>query len=154
MFSHFNLAGFSILLAAAPLFSEQAADDAELPAVVVSSTRLTDVEVSPDRVPSKVTVVTAKEIKSKGARTVQEALQYLGGVTLYDQIGNSFQSAFDMRGFNGQPVPSTSVFVDGIGCSHQWNHDCPWFRIRRRIINGDFIVQRLWTHARQTFCYQ
>jgi len=113
MFPHFHLAGFSILLAAAPLFSEQAADDAELPAVVVSSTRLTDVEVSPDRVPSKVTVVTAKEIKSKGARTVQEALQYLGGVTLYDQIGNSFQSAFDMRGFNGQPVPSTSVFVDG-----------------------------------------
>jgi len=32
---------------------------------------------------------------------------------MYDLVGNAFQQTIDLRGFNGQPVPSTSVFVDG-----------------------------------------
>jgi outer membrane receptor protein involved in Fe transport len=32
---------------------------------------------------------------------------------MYDAIGNSFQQTIDLRGFNGQPVPNTTVFVDG-----------------------------------------
>ncbi len=33
---------------------------------------------------------------------------------MYDAVGNSFQQTIDLRGFNGQPVNSTSVFLDGV----------------------------------------
>ena len=85
-----------------------------LPPVVVISTRLKDVEEEAARVPGKVIVITAEDIQQLGAKTVQEILQYQSGVILYDQVGNEFQSTVDLRGFNGQPVPVTSVFVDGV----------------------------------------
>lgn len=85
-----------------------------LPPVVVTSTRLRDVEEPSSKVPGKVVVITADEIQQRGAKTVQEVLQYQSGIVLYDQIGNEFQSTIDLRGFNGQPVPATSVFVDGV----------------------------------------
>jgi len=85
-----------------------------LPPVVVSSTRLRDVEQPVSHIPGKAIVVTADEIEKLGARTVPEVLQYQTGVLLYDQVGNDFQPSFDMRGFNAQPVPNTTVFVDGV----------------------------------------
>jgi TonB-dependent siderophore receptor len=85
-----------------------------LPPVVVSSTRLRDVEQPAAQVPGKVIVVTADEIEKLGAQTVQEVLQYQTGIILYDTIGNGNQQTIDLRGFNGQPVPATSVFVDGV----------------------------------------
>jgi outer membrane receptor protein involved in Fe transport len=85
-----------------------------LPPVVVSSTRLRDVEQPVSQVPGKVIVVTADEIQQLGAKTIQEVLQYQTGVVLYDQVGSEFQQSFDMRGFNAQPVPNTTVFVDGV----------------------------------------
>ena len=85
-----------------------------LPPVVVSSTRLRDVEQPISQIPGKAIVITAEEIKTLGAKTIQEVLQYQTGVVLYDQVGNDFQSTVDMRGFNGQPVTTTTVFVDGV----------------------------------------
>ncbi len=85
-----------------------------LPPVVVSSTRLRDVDQPTTQVPGKAIVITAEEIKTLGAKTIQEVLQYQTGVVLYDQVGNDFQSTVDMRGFNGQPVTTTTVFVDGV----------------------------------------
>jgi outer membrane receptor protein involved in Fe transport len=85
-----------------------------LPPVVVSTSRLRDVDQPQSQTPGKVIVVTADEIQKLGAKTVQEVLQYQTGVILYDQVGNEFQQSFDMRGFNAQPVPNTSVFVDGV----------------------------------------
>ena len=82
--------------------------------VVVSSTRLRDVEQPATQVPGKVIVITSDEIKTLGAKTVPEVLQYQTGMVLYDQVGNDFQSTVDMRGFNGQPVTTTTVFVDGV----------------------------------------
>ncbi len=82
--------------------------------VVVTDTRLRDIEQPANRVPGKVIVITADEIRNLGATTVQEVLQYQTGIVLYDSIGNEFQSTIDLRGFNGQPVPATSVFVDGV----------------------------------------
>jgi len=82
--------------------------------VVVTDTRLRDVEQPASRVPGKVIVVTADEIQKLGAKTVQEVLQYQTGIVLYDSVGNEFQPTIDLRGFNGQPVPATSVFVDGV----------------------------------------
>ena len=85
-----------------------------LPPVVVSSTRLRDVEQPISQIPGKAIVITAEEIKTLGAKTIQDVLQYQTGVVLYDQVGNDFQSTVDMRGFNGQPVTTTTVFVDGV----------------------------------------
>jgi iron complex outermembrane recepter protein len=85
-----------------------------LPPLVVQSTRLKDVEEPISKVPEKVIVITADDIKALGAKTIQEALQYQTGMVLYDQVGNDFQSTVDMRGFNGQPVTTTVVIVDGV----------------------------------------
>jgi len=82
--------------------------------VVVTDTRLRDVEQPASRVPGKVIVVTTDEIQKLGATTVQEVLQYQTGIVLYDGVGNEFQQTVDMRGFNAQPVTATSVFVDGV----------------------------------------
>jgi len=85
-----------------------------LPPVVVSSTRLRDVELPTTQVPGKVIVVNAEEIQKLGAKSLQEVLEYQTGIVAYDAVGNEFQKTIDLRGFNGQPVTATSVFVDGV----------------------------------------
>jgi iron complex outermembrane recepter protein len=85
-----------------------------LPEVVVTSTRLPGDPVDVRTLPAKVTVITADEIQRSGAKTVQEAIQQATGIVMYDAIGNAFQQTIDLRGFNGQPVLGTSVFVDGV----------------------------------------
>lgn len=99
-----------------PLFRLSAAELSEptLPPVFVNSSRLADVAEPTTQVPGKVIVVTSEEIEKLGAKTVQEVLQYQTGVVLYDSVGNEFQQSVDLRGFNAQPVPATSVFVDGV----------------------------------------
>ncbi|HWP58390.1 MAG TPA: TonB-dependent receptor [Candidatus Acidoferrales bacterium] len=85
-----------------------------LPPVIVSSSRLKDIEQEAATVPGKVVAITADDIAALGAKTIQEVLEYQTGVTVFDTVGNEFQSTVDLRGFNGQPVPATSVFVDGV----------------------------------------
>lgn len=87
---------------------------ATLPPVVVTSTRLRDVQEPTTQIPAKVIVVNAEDIQQLGAKTIQEVLQYQSGVVSYDSVGNEFQQTIDLRGFNGQPVTATSVFVDGV----------------------------------------
>ncbi len=82
--------------------------------LIVTTTRLKDVEEDVTRIPNKVAVITKEGIERQGAKTVQEAIQYQTGIVLYDQIGNEFQSTVDLRGFNGLPVTGTTVFVDGV----------------------------------------
>ena len=89
-------------------------DPLEIKEVVISSSRLPDVPVDKLAVPSKVTVITSEDIQKSGAKTVQEAIQDSTGIVMYDQIGNSFEQSIDFRGFNGNPNPSTTVFVDGV----------------------------------------
>jgi len=85
----------------------------EVKDVVITSTRLPDTPVEVRHVPTNTKVITAEDIRRSGAKTVQEALQWETGIIWYDQVGNAFQQTMDLRGFNGQPVPNTSVFVDG-----------------------------------------
>ena len=89
-------------------------EEVQVKDVVVSSTRLPDAPVDVRTLPAKVTVITADDIRKSGAKTVQEAIQWATGIVMYDQVGNSFQQTIDLRGFNGQPVQATSVFVDGM----------------------------------------
>ena len=91
----------------------QSVDEIETREVVVSSTRLPDAPVDPRTLPAKVTVITAEDIQKSGAKTVQEAIQGATGIVMYDGVGNAFQQTIDLRGFNGLPVPNTTVFVDG-----------------------------------------
>jgi iron complex outermembrane receptor protein len=86
----------------------------EVKEVVVSSTRLPGTPVDARTLPAKVTVISAEDMRKSGAKTVQEAIQWATGLVMYDQSGNAFQQTIDLRGFNGQPVPATTVFVDGI----------------------------------------
>ena len=85
-----------------------------LPEVIVTSTRLPDVPVDPRNLPAKITVIAREEIARSGAKTVQEAIQWSTGIVMFDEVGNSFEQRVDLRGFNNQPVPGTSVFVDGV----------------------------------------
>ena len=94
-------------------FAEEPAPEV-LEEVVVTSTRLPGDPVDVRTLPAKVTVITADEIQRSGAKTVQEAIQQATGIVMYDAIGNAFQQTIDLRGFNGQPVSGTSVFVDGV----------------------------------------
>jgi iron complex outermembrane receptor protein len=75
---------------------------------------LPDTPVDARTLPAKVTVITAEDIRKSGAKTVQDAIQWATGIVMYDGVGNAFQQTIDLRGFNGQPVPSTTVFVDGM----------------------------------------
>ncbi|MFO0706026.1 MAG: TonB-dependent receptor [Nitrospira sp.] len=95
-----------------PLQSDQS-DVIDTPEVVVTSTRLPDAPVDVRTLPAKVTVLTADDIRKSGAKTVQEAIQWATGIVMYDGVGNAFQQTIDLRGFNGLPVPNTTVFVDG-----------------------------------------
>ena len=116
---HIHRSGFSVYVAllSCLIFSTtqaQAEDMIETREVVVSSTRLPDAPVDARTLPAKVTVITTEEIRKSGAKTVQEAIQWATGIVMYDQVGNAFQQTIDLRGFNGQPVQSTTVFVDGM----------------------------------------
>jgi iron complex outermembrane receptor protein len=113
-----HLAGFSVCVV---LFSclvastthAQSENVIETREVVVTSTRLPDAPVDARTLPAKVTVITAEDIQKSGAKSVQEAMQWANNIVMYDLVGNGFQQTIDLRGFNSQPVPSTSVFVDG-----------------------------------------
>ena len=101
------------LLQPQSIHAEEPAPEA-LPEVVVSSTRLPGDPVDPRTLPAKVTVITAEDIARSGAKTVQEAIQWSTGIVMFDEVGNAFEQRVDLRGFNNQPVPATSVFVDGV----------------------------------------
>ena len=101
------------LLFIPPVHAEQQ-EDIQVRDVVVSSTRLPDVPIDARTLPSNVTVITAEDIRKSGAKTIQEAIQWATGIVMYDQVGNAFQQTIDLRGFNGQPVPGTTVLVDGM----------------------------------------
>jgi len=86
----------------------------QLPELLVTDTRLPGAQENILAVPSKMAVISAEDIQQSGARTVQEAVAQATGVVMYNQVGNAFEHRIDFRGYNGLPVSSTSVFVDGV----------------------------------------
>jgi len=95
-------------------FDESQSSVQQLPEVLVTDTRLPSIPENILAVPTKVTVISAEDIQRSGATTVQEAVSQATGVVMYDQVGNRFEQRIDLRGWNGNPVSSTSVFVDGV----------------------------------------
>lgn len=113
VFRSFQLVGIVLAFQPFPAWAESE-KPLEVKEVVVTSTRLPDTPVDARTLPAKVTIITAEDIRKTGAKSVQEAIQWATGIVMYDQIGNAFQQSIDLRGFNGQPVPGISVFVDGV----------------------------------------
>ena len=96
------------------VYEESASSVQQLPELLVTDTRLPSIQENILAVPSKVTVISAEDIQQSSARTVQEAVAQTTGVVMYNQVGNAFEQTIDFRGYNGNPVSSTSVFVDGV----------------------------------------
>ncbi len=96
------------------VYKESTSSVQQLPELLVTDTRLPSIQENILAVPSKVTVISAEDIQQSGARTVQEAVAQTTGVVMYNQVGNAFEQTIDFRGYNGNPVSSTSVFVDGV----------------------------------------
>ncbi len=94
--------------------------------IVVTATRLADTIGELRRVPGQVYVVTSEEIARTKPGTVQDALRQVPGIVFYDQTGNPFQSTIDLRGFNAQPNPSVSVFVDGVRVNEPDSNAVNW----------------------------
>ena len=95
-------------------YEESPSSIQQLPEVLVTDTRLPSVEENILAIPAKVTVISVEDIQESGATTVQEAIAQTTGVVMHNQVGNAFEQTIDFRGFNGNPVSSTSVFVDGV----------------------------------------
>ena len=94
--------------------------------IVVTATRLADAIQELRRVPGQVYVVTAEDIARTKPGTVQEALRQVPGIVFYDQTGNPYQRTIDLRGFNAQPNPSISVFVDGVRVNEPDSNAVNW----------------------------
>jgi len=94
--------------------------------VVVNAARLADDLQEIRRVPSQVYMVTSEDIARTKPGTVQEALGKVPGIVFYDQTGNPFQRTIDLRGFNAQPNPSVSVFVDGVRVNEPDSNAVNW----------------------------
>ena len=94
--------------------------------VVVSASRLADTLQELRRVPGQVYVITSDDIVRTKPTTVQEALRQVPGIVFYDQTGNPFQRTIDLRGFNAQPNPSVSVFVDGVRVNEPDSNAVNW----------------------------
>src|SRR5437660_4118981 len=109
---HLAVVSTFLFLAVSVLAAESSPESLE--EVVVTSTRLPREPVDPRTLPAKVTVITSEDIARSGAKTVQEAIQWSTGIVMFDEVGNAFEQRVDLRGFNNQPVPATSVFVDGV----------------------------------------
>jgi iron complex outermembrane receptor protein len=90
-------------------------DDAKIDGVdekvVVTSTRLDDVDVPISDVAAHVTIIDREQIEASGARNLQDLLTEHTGVVLIDQVGNDVQKSLDLRGFSGGK--GIAVFVDG-----------------------------------------
>ncbi len=94
----------------------------------------TVITVYGDRIPSEerkildtgapISVITREEIDASGARTLQEALVELPGVTLHNQTGNPSESTVDLRGF--PQGTSAAVFLDGVRLNDLQDNAVRW----------------------------
>lgn len=85
-----------------------AQEQAELPAVIVSASRI---PTEASKVASSVTVVTAEEIEAHQWRTLPEVLQHVPGLQFTQSGGPGGQVSLFIRGTNSN---HTKVIIDGI----------------------------------------
>ncbi|MEQ6291305.1 TonB-dependent receptor [Vogesella sp. GCM10023246] len=108
MFNYKPLAAL-VALACAP--AVLAAAVTQLDEVVVTATRVAD---KASELPANVTVITAADIASSPARTVQELLSTVAGVHVFNRTGSPANAEVDLRGFGVTDISNTLILVDGI----------------------------------------
>ena len=64
--------------------------------------------------PVNVSVITAKDIASSTARTVQDVLSGLAGIQIRNSTGAADTAAVDLRGFGITGLSNTLILVDGV----------------------------------------
>ncbi|HEX6849968.1 MAG TPA: TonB-dependent receptor [Candidatus Polarisedimenticolaceae bacterium] len=79
--------------------------------VVVTATRVADVDAVVEEVPAHVTVLDREHIERSGARTLQDLLAAEAGIVVFDQVGNAVETTFDLRGFRGS---GCAVYLDDV----------------------------------------
>lgn len=112
----------------------------QLPTITVRGTRLLDVPLDLRRFPGQVRETTTEEIETSEAHTVPEVIESEPGVTLYNQTGNPYEPTFDMRGFSGQPVTTTTVILDGVRVNNPDFNIVDWDLIPVKDLQGIQVV--------------
>ncbi|MFB3074781.1 MAG: TonB-dependent receptor [Candidatus Methylomirabilales bacterium] len=112
----------------------------QLPTVVVRGTRLLEFPLDLRRFPGQVRETTAEEIETSEAHTVPEVMKTEPGVTLYNNTGNPYEPTFDMRGFSGAPVTTTTVILDGVRVNNPDFNFVNWDLIPVKDLQGIQVI--------------
>ena len=83
---------------------------AELPPVPVYASRIDDTK---EAMPAAVSVFTAADIESSGARDLPELLKKKAGIDIFQLNSNPMQSEISMRGFGESSHGRTKILLDG-----------------------------------------
>jgi iron complex outermembrane receptor protein len=108
----------------------------QLPTITVRGTRLFEFPLDLRRFPGQVRETTAEEIETSEARTVPEVMKTEPGITLYNLTGNPYEPTFDIRGFSGQPVTTTTVILDGVRVNNPDINAVDWDLIPVKDLEG------------------
>ncbi|MCR4346820.1 MAG: TonB-dependent receptor [Sulfuricaulis sp.] len=110
MKSAFYILNVSFAICTFPFYA-MAATTLEHPAVIVTSTRMTDDNA---RLPASVSVITAESISRSPASTLPELLALEAGVATRSLYGNhAARATVDMRGFGAASTQNTLILLDG-----------------------------------------
>ncbi|MCR4300986.1 MAG: TonB-dependent receptor [Sulfuricaulis sp.] len=110
MKSVFFIFSTSFAICACP-FCAMAATVLEHPAVIVTSTRLTD---DSTRLPASVSIITAENISHSPAATLPDLLALEAGVATRSLYGNhATRASVDLRGFGAASTQNTLILLDG-----------------------------------------
>ncbi len=102
--------------------------------VTVIASRLPSDKEKLNDVPRNVTYKGKKELNATQPATFQEAIKDAEGIVLYDEVGNTFDATFSMRGFNSS---SDVIFlVDGVRVNDVDNNTVKFPFIRMRNVES------------------
>ena len=102
-------------------------------------------EISLDKVPGSVSVVSSAEIQNGGSPALQDALQqYVPGAIVSDVTGNPFSVDVQYRGYSASPVEGTpqglAVYQNGVRINEVFGDTVNWDLIPSNAINSVALV--------------
>lgn len=102
--------GCCIVLAGLPALADDAGN---IEQVVISANR---VATAADQVGSSVTVIEAKDLEAKQAVTLQDALQDIPGLYVYESGSAAYKTNIKLRGFDSGRI---AIIIDGVKIDNQ-----------------------------------
>jgi outer membrane receptor protein involved in Fe transport len=111
----------------------------------VAMTPVKGSEISLDKVPGSVSVVSSAQIQSGGSPALQDALQqYVPGAIVSDVTGNPFSVDVQYRGYSASPVEGTpqglAVYQNGVRINEVFGDTVNWDLIPSNAINSVALV--------------